>query len=228
MNTPTIEKVQKLLALARDKAATEAEAASALKMANDLMLKHGIEQDQLDDQDELVGLSSMNTSHTQKWHHMLAISVGKMYGCICYFENKKGGPFRFIGRDEANQAAQLTLDFIVDQVNALYRLSLPRSLSKADRAQYRRDFKHACTSRVLARIGEIIEASMTDESAAAIGCTALVVRNHRQQRLDEAKEFALRGPGAKSTQITMSSRPTRAGIEGHRAGDQVQINAEIS
>ncbi len=158
---------------------------------------------------------------------MLAISVGKMYGCICIFESKKRDRFSFIGRDEANQAAQLTLDFIVDQVNALYRLSLPKGLSKADRAGYRRDFKQACTSRVLVRISEIIEASMTDESAAAIGCTALVVRDHRQQRLDEALEFATKRTGAEFTTISMPSRATKAGIEGRLAGNQVQINAEV-
>ena len=96
-----------------------------------------------------------------------------------------------------------------------------------DRAQHRRDFKHACTSRVVNRIQQIIDASMTDEGAASIGCTALVVRDHRQQRLDEAQDFAMKIGGSRVTKIGISSRPTAAGIAGRAAGDQVQINTEV-
>ena len=221
-----IEKIRKLLALARNAGATEAEAAQALGMANALMLKHGIEQDQVDEEDELVKSGARQSAFTQRWHQMLAISLGRMYGCQCLFE-RRTDHFTYIGRDEANQAAQLTLEFVVDQINMFYRLSLPKGLSQRERAQYRRDFKHACTSRVLDRVEEIIAESMTDEGAAAIGCTALVVRDHRQQRLDEAQEFALKEPGSALTEVGMSSRKSVAGVAGRHAGDHVQINAEV-
>src|SRR5688500_9369454 len=75
-----IDRVRKLLALAKDKGASEHEAATAMAMASRLMMQHHI--DHLDDDKEkakAVFGSWCFIDYAEDWHKVIAASVAKLY-----------------------------------------------------------------------------------------------------------------------------------------------------
>jgi hypothetical protein len=82
-------------------------------------------------------------------HQVLAFeAAAKLYGCNSSPTiDGKGGLF-FIGREENVELAEQTAFWLMRQVELLYKEHLPRGLSQAVRAQYRKTFKAACAYRV--------------------------------------------------------------------------------
>jgi hypothetical protein len=59
--------------------------------------------------------------------------------------------FRIVGRRVNTQVAHTLLMFLADQVESLYKTFLPSGMTKAARAQYRKDFKRNCAVRMYQR-----------------------------------------------------------------------------
>ena len=227
MTSNIIEKIQKLFALASDKGATEAEAAQALSMAHRLMTKHGLDQARVEVKPEIG--SGYVDHRMQRWHQFIAMGACRLYGAIPIFERSSCG-FSIVGRDEHRAAAAFTFAFIVDQIEALYKDGLPKGLSKKARSNWRKEFKTGAAIRVSNRIGRIIaDLTKDDETAiAAVGCTALVVLDHRSQLEDEVDSFINSTvKGLKTRDMALKVKPTEAATLGLAAGNKVKINQEL-
>lgn len=214
-----VEKIRKLLAVARNTSgASENEQAQAMKLAQALMLKHGIEN--VDEDLKKVGPGVAITDLDKVHHHLIAHAVGKLYGCRPLFQ-QRGGAFQFIGREDTRQAAELTVNYICDQVDLLYRGGLPKGLSQADRAKWRKDFKKTCAMRVAQRVDAMVED--TESVVEATGCTAVAVIEHRKQLDLEVDDF-LRAMGARTTERALKTSNSQASRLGFEAGDKVQVH----
>jgi hypothetical protein len=226
-----VEKIRKMLALASNSGATEAEAAQALEMATFLMAKHNIDQDALVEKREgIVKKTASRTDFDDKWHAWIVSAVALLNACRGL--DHSSGMFSFVGRESNVDAAMVMLPFIVDQIERLYKEGLPRGMSKAHRANYRRTFKQACAARVHLRATEIMQSLRTRDDVAmkATGSRALVVVQSIDQQLEEAREWMIENmPGVTFGQARKSKLAFGAGTAaGMSAGDKVQINRSVT
>lgn len=156
------DKIRKLLRLAKDKGASEHEAATALAMANKLMLQHNIDhiEDEGHDGPNVVSGDAVHFEEkVVKWHIFVAGAVGELYRCRFTHGSRS---ITFHGRKINVDMASETLSFVIHQVEALYkeglkafRNSLGR-LDKETRGEFRQTFKEACALRLFQRAKEII------------------------------------------------------------------------
>ncbi len=220
-------KITKLLNLARDKGASENEAATAMAMASKLMIAHGIKEAELQQSEQVAGRSE-NTELERDWQEVIAQTAGNLFGCMTLFLKSREKPvFYFIGRPENHSAAAQTFNYLCDQVERLYKTSLPRGLSQRDRANYRRTFKYSCAVRIYHRAEELIDEMKRGEHAESTGGNALVVQGYFDKLADEVDNFL------KKTGMNVRvkrSKPRSAGLctaAGRVAGDNVNLRSAI-
>lgn len=221
------EKVRALLKLASDKGATEAEASSALALASAIMAKYNIEAPSEDVEDETRRGEWAWRKGLKQWHVFLAEAAGHLYTCRLVVCAGTLG-FQWVGRPENIAAAELTYDWLVDQVERLYKLALPSGLSKTDRAEYRRTFKTACSLRVRARAWEILKALANNDRLAIemTGSRALVVKEKHKQLFDEADSLLRDDPTLKDLAIRSPSIGLGT-AHGLQAAEHVKLNEVV-
>ena len=219
----TINKIKKLLAVAQaGSGATEAEAMTAAQFASALMLKHNIDV-QLDDERDEGAVEGEIRICDEPWHIQCASAAGFLYYCKPLFW-RRSGRVRFVGRRDNIEACEATMYMFVGEVERLYKLNLPKGMSKIDRANFRSTFKMACAMRIAARCWAIMETLRNDDAKAiaATGSKALVVVQTIDALLAEAD--ALIGDVK-----AMVVRPKKAGLGtalGRKAGDTVQLQKQ--
>lgn len=214
------DRIRKLFALANDKSATEGEASNALEMATALMLKYNI--DHIPDKGNIKG-DRRETGKRDNWELWVMSVCANLNGCKSTKGQLTGS---FIGRPEDTAAAWEMWQFLITQIERLYKRDLPPRMTQSARANFRRTYKQACAIRLYERAQEILNNLRTHDNQIS-GCTALVVAQSFDQRMHEAEEFL------KSTGVTFVKRKVRApkyGLgtrEGLRAGDEVKINEAV-
>lgn len=216
-----VNKIKKLLTLAADKAATEDEAATALRMAQGLMLKHQIEEAELNVTKEQA--RELRKFHPLQKHELvLCFAAAQLFGCesLVYDRGKAG--YAFYGRPDNCEAAGETLLWLCNQVERLYKANLTPGLTKAMRAEYRRTFKFACASRVSQRVRDLM--ANPQRMAVSAGSTALVVQSHFKNLLAEAREIM---PKTGVRSLNISASHGSGTDDGRRAGDQVKLRREL-
>lgn len=220
--TNAIDKVRKLLALARDKGATEAEAASAMAMASRIMLDHNLSEDMIGDKSEIYG--GMWGTLQPRWSLWLGLAVGKLYSCQHVFAVLRSSDGkttnRWIGRELNVRACEETFQFIIDQVEREYKRELKRwgrKLTQPMRAELRKTFKEACAMRVLHRCEEIIEhhrKGVNQHALVVIDDMMVEINRQLDAKKTKRKELAIRSTGIGSG-------------SGYVAGNNIQLQTEV-
>lgn len=218
------EKIRKMLALgAADSGATEDEAATAMRMAMGLMAKHGIDQATLGGAKPTAKMAARVDRSIQPHEVWLASAAGVLYGCrVLFWKSGKHG-FAFIGRSDNTDAAEMTMMWLTQQVESLYKQALPSGMTQKERAEFRRTFKVACAHRVLHRANAFVANPI--QIAADISSTALVVSGYFKE-LDAENKQVLAGIATRKS----SARGTRSGsgtMAGYAAGDKVQLHRRV-
>lgn len=220
-----VERIRKLLRLARDKGASENEAATALAMAQKLMLQHDISN--VEDEVEVKAVWDRNRVVGQGmdeiWHRSVVVSISKMFNCrhVSYGKGKFG--YSFVGKPENIEVAELTFLWVCEQVEALYKEGLRTfrnqmgSLSKEVRGNFRSTFKEGCARRIQHRINEIV-ATARNEIPAHM---ALVVVD---QSLAEADDLL---KGVTRMRSIKWKQPGFGSGAGYNAGSQVKLRQEV-
>lgn len=223
------QKILKLLNVTAANGSSEAEVAFAMSAASKLMLAHGISRSELE-QSEAVAGRSENTELDNDWQKVLAQTAGNLFGCMTLFTKSMAGApvFYYIGRPENHDAAGQTFNYLCDQVERLYKNSLPRGMTQRDRANYRRTFKYACSVRVYHRADDLIaEMKRGALSTEIAGGTALVVQGYFDKLNDEVDYF-LKKTGMK-IRVT-KAKPRSAGLgttAGRVAGEAVNLRGAL-
>lgn len=226
MTTESIkDKITKMLRLARDTGATEEEAANALRMAARLMTQHGIEESQLETRADKAAarLGAKLDEELDVYEADVMAAAGVLYGCeTLYYPHDRRRCF--VGRPDNIEIAELTRVWLTEQVEALYKMALPRGLTKSLRAKFRKNFKQGCARRVYQRAQEHVR-EMTEGGLGNGGGTALTVAGYFKQLNTEVRQVL----------TSIGSRPGRArsvstgfGTDAGRAyGDRVQLRREV-
>lgn len=218
------EKIKKLLALGKDKGATEAEAMRAMELASALMVKHGIDESTLDPDKPRVADKGGSFSYDRDWQLEAAQAAAKLYGCTTtWIGTMSKGAFSFVGRSDNIDAAQETSAYLILQIEQLYKANLPRGMSQSERAKYRKEFKFACARRVRSRAHAIVK---EQQSAGVSGSTALVVVDYHKQLEDEI-ERKLKADGVRRVRPRAKQLSGVGAIHGYTAGDQVDLNRAV-
>lgn len=224
----TIEKIKKLMRLGQpNSGATDAEAASAMEMASALMAKYAV-QVTLDEDDAPEAVRGKpDFKWDEVWHREVAAAAGFLYYCrvMWWGNNKYGMGISFVGRPDNIEACEATMAFLAGEVERLYKLNLPKGLSKETRAEYRRTFKFACAHRLAARAWAIMEMLRHDDAKAiaATGQRALVVVQSIDEQLAEAD--ALLGDTKKA--VVKVRKAGNGSAAGRAAANTVQLQKQV-
>lgn len=188
-------KISKLLNMTVENGCTEDEQESAMRMAAGLATRLGIELDSVRATEPTAAQrKAVKKAVNQEFkvHQVLAAqAAAALYGCKLYtYDHGKGGLF-FVGREENVEMAEQTMFWLMRQVELLYKQNLPRGLTQAVRAQYRKTFKAACAHRVAERAYALMEEMKRNDQAAqaATGKNALVVQDYFKTLEQEIADY---------------------------------------
>ena len=207
-------KIHHLLELAKNNP-SEDEAANAMDMARKLMMKHNIQERDLGTVSS-VGYSEAHTLD-RDYFKTLGQAVKVMTGVtLVYFTD---GTYKLAGTKVNTQIAQQLLLFLAEQVETLYKVYLPRGMSKAERAQYRKDFKRNCALRILDRCNN---ARFHDNPVT--GRELMVI----QTELEREVEAFLDASNVRKVKSKMRIRlGTKGAIDGQMAGNDAALQPRV-
>lgn len=229
-----LEKVRKLLALARDGGATENEAETAARQAAAIMRKYQIDAAEtlMREMDDDVAFSrelaaanpdargGHRFEHVASWVGYVAVGVADLFDCVVdIVQTRDGAKVRYSGLESDAKVASWTHDYLCATIFRLSRTSEYRSSRSAATA-----FRVGAGSRVQARLFAMrAERDRQDAALRANGssCTALTVIDRKRAIVGE--RF-----GAQRTQkARVRTHEHDAYDAGKRAGDGIQINRPI-
>lgn len=208
-------KIQHLLELANNNP-SEDEAANAMDMARKLMMKYNIQLRDLG----TVSSVSYGEAHTldRDYFKILGEAVRIMTGVsMVYFRDET---FKMAGTRVNVQIAHKLLMFLAEQVESLYKIYLPKGMSKRERAQYRKDFKRACAIRIRDRCNH---ARFHDNPVT--GRELIVIQNELEKEVEAFLEQQLVRIVKSKTQIKLH---TKGGRDGLMAGDSAALQPRVN
>ncbi len=220
---PIIEKIKKLLALAGNNS-NESEAARAMEMASTLMMKHGIEEDQVKGEVKQEIRPGTRYDDQAPFHRIVAQAVAELMGCSTYWYPRVKG-VQFVGRPLNVTAAEELYVYVILQVEHLYRIELPKGLTQRERSQYRKTYKLACANRIHTRVRDIIRHQGLSTSEASTS-RALVVQ-HREVLRGEIDEYNQARNIPSSRPMRVSYNHQEAAAKGWNAGSRVELNKGV-
>lgn len=140
-----IDKIRKLLTLAKDKGATEAEALAAMTKAHELLALHNLDIGEVATiktaiEDGILREGGNKWGH-KDWMKYVAAGAADLNFCTYYFD-KSGGTLEhhIIGRRDNVLAAQILTQYLIENVNALslaYGLQFPTPQRETNRRGFR-------------------------------------------------------------------------------------------
>jgi hypothetical protein len=168
MGSNVIDRIQKLLRLAKN-AGSEHEAALAAKRAAELMAQHEIHEAEisLDTQEPRVAepidqrFQLTDTKKKVAWHMRVAYGVARSVGARAYYSK---GRVMLFGRLSAVQAASYTTQYLMREIEAITDEKAP---SPVHSRAYRNAFRLGCASRIEERLEDQIAAKNMPQHGAA-------------------------------------------------------------
>ena len=225
-----ISKIRKLLLLAGNDGATEAEAETAMAMATFLMTKHGIES--VDATHSDVGRDEIDFLKNPVYQGSVVYAAAVLNACRSYVNITPDGYklYRVVGEKHNREACKLMYEYLCKEVEKFYKIYLPKGMTQRDRANFRRTFKFACARRLSMRAKEIVRELQTNEQIAQehTGSTALVVSDYFTNQLNEIGKW-LTGQGI--TLVTRKSKGRYSGLgtsAGSEAGDNINLQRSLT
>ncbi len=190
--------ITKLLALARDGGATEAEAALAAEKAQELMTEHNLSMASVEAAGGQSGDEGQRVKdgirHRQvyKWQRVLMNALADLNFCYCQEKYETGRGFNrvfdgymLIGRSANVAAVRVMFEYLLQTIDRLARADVQDGAKLFTR--YAHSFKEGCADRVIERLRErrareveVSERKAREDKAraahpASAGTTALVV-----------------------------------------------------
>lgn len=219
-----VDRIRKLIALAKDRGASEEEAASAMAKASELMLRYNIDSiGEKEDSIEFVA-SRRSAILDQKWHFLLAGTVASLFNCRAIYTDLVV-THSFVGRQENVEAAAEMFEYLVEQVEIVYKQGLQAfkgrmgRLSKSTRGEFRQTFKEACALRLYQRVKEI----KANERGIIPSHRALVVIDNEKEMI----EAFVKGIGIKDGKAITACKSGFGTGAGAMAADQIQLQKGV-
>jgi len=206
-----IEKIKKLFALAANEGASENEAATAMKMANGLLLKHAIDKHSLKEEDG-AGFNFRDYPVQQKWVMSLIGTVTRLYNCRAIFDYNWPKPKTIIIGTEGNR---MTAIIVIEQLIAQIQKE-----TKGKNAM----FKNGAALGLQDVCAKIIrERAVENDGMEAIPGTGIMVIDIEKQQKRDVEDFV-----NEHFDNLKSSRGGRASSEGRSYGGGLNPGARMN
>lgn len=212
------ERIAKLLRLARDAGATSAEAENALSKARAMMLDHGLaESDTVEAQ--LKILTSDLYDQDSKWKMIAASATARLLGVV---HLRRGDQCYFVGRQDLIDAAGLTYAYILEQIEAKYKLALAElgkhgKLDSKTRGELRKTFKQAAAQAVVNKVWDITRQQVSSERA-------LVIIDQAKAAAEEFVKDQIKPKKSRAMRPISNGLGTGAG---YAAGRSIKLQDEV-
>ena len=235
-----IEKIRKMLALARDRGATEQEAASAMAMASKLMMEHDVSEEELErppDGGELWH-SELIATEGSAWRLLVAHAVGELHACRVLVTNEGASLLFASGRRLNVGAAGETYPYLCEQIlkmleerretpqrrtvsysgpNFFGTFSADTTFSWGGSSDFDRTFMEGCAARLVERAKEIVRHNRLEIPPSQ----ALVVIDNALEEVDRA--FQKAGIQKKEVRVSAGSGTGMGMMD----ADRVKIKREL-
>ena len=216
-----ISRIQKLLALANDLAATEGERDNALRMAYATMAKHNIEMARVENQGKAEPrIDFENQSFSWLWAKQVNAIIGDLFFCKVYIDGRKVNGtqclFHFIGRESNAMTASVMADWIVKSI-----LKEGRSLYKQNTDPRTRSFAVGAMHALSARVQEIKRSQATVEGTG----NALVLASLYDT--EKAENEAMLPENLKKARSVAHKVRMDAYSAGHEFGQKINLNKQV-
>ncbi len=154
MNEKVIQKLKKLLALAEDNGATESEAETAMRLAQELLVKHNLSMEDLQgsENDTNIIESIEDESSPSQWKHMIWSNTARLYFCrhlYSGFVYRKRVRHFVVGRPENVETTKCMARYFIKTIQKLAKQN--RYCQLAGR-EYTKTFFLGCASRLCHRM----------------------------------------------------------------------------
>lgn len=212
------ERIAKLLRLARDAGATSAEAENALAKARAMMLEHGLaEEDTVEAQLKII--TGDLYDQDSKWKIIAASAVAKLMGVV---HLTRGERCYFVGRQDLVDAAGLTYTYVLEQIEAKYKLALKAlgqhgKLDSKSRGELRKTFKQAAAQAVLNKVWDITRQQVSSERA-------LVIIDQAKAAAEEFVQEQIKPKKGRQLRAISTGLGTGAG---YAAGRSIKLQDEV-
>jgi hypothetical protein len=214
-----IEKIRKLMNLARDKGATPDEAATAAAMAQKLMHKHQIEEADLAEKGE-IQLDPIShelfyeSGRTDAWIQNLASALAPAFCCIVLLRTGKG--LILIGRPDNREAFKFTFNYLKDITHDMATKTCPKNVHGR---RWSNSYGMGCSVKIYQRVKE--ERAALQAAAQAMDPNAIVLVKEDGLVKDYLKnEFK-----TKKANESQSSFDPNGYRQGYIDGDKVNLGS---
>lgn len=230
-----IPKVRKLLTLASNHAATEAEAATAAAAAQKLIEQYHLDTALLDAEPQQAQPTEQAHAYHEPlgtwgkkivWRGKLARVIAEANGCSSYWERTKDGLFlRLIGTPSRVAGVRQLYTWLATEID---RLGTAAATGKGQ--SYGRAWRIGCASRVGERLKEAARLGREEARQQAIGAGASIVRvNAALATLDAAAADTARVVRSLGLRNTYSAPVRVDGYkDGRQAGDRIKLSGHAA
>jgi hypothetical protein len=220
--TDAVDRVRKILRLARDRGASEHEAASAMEMASRIMLEHGLTDSDVEEPEELA-FQSRPLAADETWKILVGSCCGALHACrVLRAASEEGRTVvMFLGRRTNVETAEETHEFLVDQIQRSYEEKV-RELQWARTPRppdFEETFKDAMAMKLIDRAWRIVEANRLEIPPER----ALVLIDGSLAAADEV----LRRTNVPSREAPSASRGSGTGV-GWMEGDRLRMRPSVT
>lgn len=222
-----IDKIRRLQNMTVENGASEEEAETAMRMAMGLMARYSIEQSMIKGVEAPKATTKKFSAAFKKHQLLCGQAAATLYGCkLLTIGGGKYG-IEFVGRPDNIEAAELTMFWLINQMDGFYKQALPKGLTQAARSEFRRTFKEACAVRIMSRARDMMDEIQKSDAAAqaSTGSNALVVMGHFQQLVKENDDVLAGMNVRKGRAKTMSVGSGT--LSGNAAGNKIKLRKEI-
>lgn len=222
--TRIVGKIQKLLRLSGDAAASEGERENALRQAHALLAKHNLHMAEVEAAGQTPQEKRVDKHErvrNRPWTRTLADAVAALFFCRFFWSlaYDNNASFHFVGRESNVATAHAMFDYLVK--------SLRRECGKySGRSSFRTGFYTGAADIIYARC---LQLAREQQQAQSSGCTALVLASLYQ--LEDAanqKWMDAAGYNLKSATERHSTYSEESYAIGRKYGETVNLNQQLS
>jgi len=227
-----MEKIRKLLALA--KSSNEHEAASAADKAQLLLAEYNLTLTDVDSRTR-EGVEEDDDTETDSypWRRPLGTWVAKMFFChymYSTFKRKKTSYDRhiFVGKPHNIVVAKMMFEYLIATVERLARAGA-KSIPLKQRSPYRVTFRTTCSSRLCTRIADRINVATTSGLQIPDKVTRLPALRSQYEQAQEEIDVFLEPRASEITKVKQNTKilHTQGSIDGNKAGEEIGLDQQV-
>lgn len=225
VDTKIIEKIKNLLALSRDKGASEHEAAVAADKAFELLSKYNLELATVEGY-EHDGIEQQDCTdyQTEVWRSWIFSAVAKQYFCFSYRTNrvdaqgKRYNQRTILGQRHNIECVRAMAQYLCGAINSIAAVHC-----KGKGKAYHTAFKHGMADRIIKRIVDAMKEAQTQPSESGTGIVLRDLYAKEQARINEY----MKQQDIRTRKATFRLNQGAGYASGYDAGGNVSLNRPV-